>query len=58
MKRAIYLEQHEIETVVLSLESHASEAHSRDTVAVVTGKRELRRITERFRALLPVKDKP
>lgn len=53
MKRAIDLEQHEIETVIRSLERHSTTTHNVNTVAVLTGQKELVRIAGKFRAAIP-----
>jgi hypothetical protein len=57
MKRAIYLESYEIETVAQALEGCAQSAESlANKVVVRTGKRELTRLAKRLRDLLAPKE--
>lgn len=52
MKRQIWLESHEIETVASAIERHATEAASSTGFVTQTGRRELNRLAKRFRDLL------
>ncbi len=46
MKRPLYLHEYEWETVALSLERNAGVTHAVNTVAVLTGQKELLRIRD------------
>lgn len=55
MKRAIYLEAYEIETVAGALETHATYTTTVEYYPASVGKRELKRLAKRFRDLLAPK---
>jgi len=55
MKRAIYLEAHEIETVAGALETHAGYSATVEYYSASVGKRELKRLAKKFRDVLAPK---